>query len=352
MKHDRIPAGGSSEVAMLGNLELAIIGCGAIADSYYFPVLSADAAARDKVWLVEPSVERREKAAAAFGFRREQLVGDIAELPETVTAAVNATPSHLHVATTLPLIERGVNVVIEKPLAETAEDARQLVTAARGRSMLTANQYRRFCPSYRLARELIAAGEIGEVRRIRWAEGQKFEWPTQSGFYFRRPWKTGRPRGVLLDIGVHVLDVVCWWLDDTPRVVSATMDGFGGPECFTRAELVFGEVAVDLAVSFHSKLANGFVVEGTKGSIRGSVTDFSTIEVRTGAGGWQSRRGPGPAGWTDFAETLLRNFAAAIEGREPLLVDAESVVRPLQAVDAIYEAAVSPLPGYYKEWAS
>jgi predicted dehydrogenase len=352
MKHDRIPMHGSSEVAMLGDLDLAIIGCGAIADSYYFPVLSADASAREKVWLVEPSAERREKAAAAFGFRREQLVGDIVDLPATVTAAVNATPSHLHVATTLPLIERGVNVIIEKPLAETADDARQLVTEARGRSVLTANQYRRFCPSYRLAREIIEAGEIGDVRSIKWAEGQKFEWPTQSGFYFRRPWKTGRPRGVLLDIGVHVLDVVCWWLGDTPRVVSASMDGFGGPECFARAELAFGDVEMDLAVSIHSKLANGFVVEGTKGAIRGSVTDFSTIEIRTGSGGWQSRRGPGPSGWTDFAEILLRNFAAAVEGREALLVDAESVVAPLQAVDAIYEAADSPLPSYYREWAS
>ena len=343
---------GSSEVAMLGDLDLAIIGCGAIADSYYFPVLSADVAAREKVWLVEPSVERREKAAAAFGFRRGQLVGDVAELPATVTAAVNATPSHLHVATTLPLIERGVSVIVEKPLAETADDARRLVTEASGRSLLTANQYRRFCPSYRLARDIIAAGEIGDVCSINWAEGQKFEWPTQSGFYFRRPWKTGRPRGVLLDIGVHVLDVVCWWLDEEPRVVSAAMDGFGGPECFTRAQLAFGDVEMDLAVSFHSKLANGFVVEGTKGAIRGSVTDFSTIEIRTGSGGWQWKRGPGPAGWTDFAEILLRNFAAAVEGREALLVDAASVVAPLAAVDAIYAAADSPLPSYYREWAS
>jgi predicted dehydrogenase len=352
MKHDRISMRGSSEVAMLGDLDLAIIGCGAIADSYYFPVLSADGAAREKVWLVEPSVERREKAAAAFGFRREQLVGDVAELPAKVTAAVNATPSHLHVATTLPLIERGVSVIVEKPLAETADDARRLVTEAGGRSLLTANQYRRFCPSYRLAREIIAAGEIGDVCSINWAEGQKFEWPTQSGFYFRRPWKTGRPRGVLLDIGVHVLDVVCWWLDEEPRVVSAAMDGFGGPECFARTQLTFGDVEMDLAVSFHSKLANGFVVEGTKGAIRGSVTDFATIEIRTGSGGWQSRRGPGPSGWTDFAEILLRNFAAAVEGRETLLVDAASVVAPLAAVDAIYAAADSPLPSYYREWAS
>ena len=336
--------------AMLSDLQLAIIGCGAIADSYYFPVLSADAEARRRVWLVEPSVERREKAAATFGFPANQLVGDIGALPAEVRAAVNATPSHLHVETTMPLIERGVAVIVEKPLAETADDARLLVEAARGRSLLTANQYRRFCPSYALAREIIRSGEIGEIRKIAWAEGQKFEWPTQSGFYFRRPWKDGRPRGVLLDIGVHVLDVVCWWLEEEPRVLDATMDGHGGPECFVRAELAFGEAKLDLSASFHSKLANGFVVEGTKGALRGSVTDFATIEVRQGDGAWRARRGPGKAGWTDFAERLLANFAAAVEGREALFIDPESLVAPLAAIDAIYAAAATPLPRYYREW--
>ena len=43
MIHERNAFHGSSDVMMLGDLELAIIGCGAIADSYYFPVLSADA---------------------------------------------------------------------------------------------------------------------------------------------------------------------------------------------------------------------------------------------------------------------------------------------------------------------
>lgn len=336
--------------ALLGNLQLAVIGCGAIADSYYFPVLSADPQTRSKVWLVEPSVERREKAAATFGFPQSQLVGGIDALPATVKAAVNATPSHLHVETTLPLIERGMGVIVEKPLAETADDARLLVDAAKGRSVLTANQYRRFCPSYALAREAIRSGEIGEVKAITWAEGQKFEWPTQSGFYFRRPWKDGRPRGVLLDIGVHVLDVVCWWLDEEPRVVSATMDGFGGPECFVHGELAFGKTTLDLSASFHSKLANGFVVQGSKGALRGSVTDFATIEIRRGDGAWRTRHSPAQAGWTDFAERLLTNFAAAVEGREPVFIEAQSLVAPLAAIDAIYAAAASPLPGYYQEW--
>jgi predicted dehydrogenase len=337
---------------MLGNLNLAVVGCGAIADSYYFPVLAKDAHTREKVWLVEPSSDRREKAADEFGFRRDQLIGDIADLPEKVTAAVNATPSHLHVATTIPLIERGVSVIVEKPLAETADDARQLVEAAKGRCVLTANHYRRFCPSYCLVHQIIRAGELGDIVRINWAEGQKFEWPTQSGFYFRRPWKGGRPRGVLLDIGIHVLDIVCWWLGEEPRVVSATMDGYGGPECFARAELAFGKTRLDLEVSFHSKLANGFVVEGTKGAMRGSVTDFATIETRQGSGAWHTKRAPGKAGWTDFSEKLLSNFAAAVEGRESLLIDPGSLIAPLTGIDALYSAAISPLPGYYNEWAA
>jgi predicted dehydrogenase len=40
-------------------------------------------------------------------------------------------------------------------------------------------------------RDLIRRGEIGDVRRISWFEGHKFDWPTQSGFYFRRPWGPG-----------------------------------------------------------------------------------------------------------------------------------------------------------------
>ena len=337
---------------MLGDLSLAVIGCGAISESYYFPVLGGDAKAREKVWLIDPSAERREKAAAQFGFRPDQLISNISELPTTVTAAVNATPSHLHLATTIPLIDRGVSVIVEKPLAETAEDARQLVAAAAGRCVLTANHYRRLCPSYSLARDLIAGGELGEISRISWAEGQKFEWPTQSGFYFRRPWKTGRPRGAFLDIGVHVLDVVSWWLGEAPSVRSASMDGYGGPECFARAALTAGGAEIDLAISFHSKLANAYTVVGTKGELRGSVTDFSTIEVKRGSEGWRPMTGPGPSGWTDFARRLLTNFAAAVEGRETLLIDPSSVVTPLAAVDAIYEAATSPMPSYYREWAA
>ena len=57
---------------MTNEVSIAVVGCGAIAESYYFPVLSADARLRDNVWLVEPSVDRRNKLAQKNGFVRRE----------------------------------------------------------------------------------------------------------------------------------------------------------------------------------------------------------------------------------------------------------------------------------------
>ena len=64
----------------------------------------------------------------------------------------------------------------------------------------------------------------------------------------------------------------------------------------------------------------------------------------------QSRRWSGAAGhaWVDAQAVLDQTYKSL----EELLVDAASVVAPLAAVDAIYAAADSPLPSYYREWAS
>lgn len=336
---------------MAKELAIAVVGCGAIADSYYFPALTANKEWQRAVWLVEPDRKRREQAAAKFGFEAAQAVGTIDELPATTTAAINATPSHLHLATTMQLIERKIGTLVEKPFSEVASEARTMIDSAAGRCLLTANHYRRLCPSYALAKKLIADGEIGEIRQIQWAEGQKFEWPTQSGFYFRRPWKTGRPRGAMLDIGVHVMDQICWWLGTKPAVVSSVMDGDGGPECFAETRLQAPGTEIDVKISFHSKLANQFLVKGSKGSLRGSVTDFSMIEVDRGHG-WRALKGEGPAGWTDFAQRIVQNFLAAIEGSEPLIIDPASLLLGLEVIDDIYASAQTSLPACYAEWAA
>lgn len=334
---------------MVDALPLAVVGSGAIADSYYFPILATDPAIRAATWIVEPAADRRARAVAKFGFDARRAVASIDDLPATIRLAVNATPSHVHLPTTLALIARGINVLVEKPFAENAADARTIIAAGAGKVVLTANHFRRLAPSYAFVKQAIDTNMIGKIRRIVWAEGHKFDWPTQSGFNFRREWK-GRPRGALLDIGVHVFDIICWWLGQTPSVSEATMDGYGGPEAFVSALLSSSSAEISVTISFHAKLANQYVIEGETGAIRGSTTDFRKIEVRQGDSPWRSRYLDGNGSWLDYGRELMTNFQAASAGQAPLLITPESVVAPLSVIDAVYDAAADPLPLCYREW--
>jgi predicted dehydrogenase len=79
------------------------------------------------VAVLDPCRERSAKLAAAFGAR---AVVDLRELPGLVDAAVVATPTDLHVAVALELIDAGIDVLVEKPIACDVESAQRLVDAA------------------------------------------------------------------------------------------------------------------------------------------------------------------------------------------------------------------------------
>lgn len=337
---------------MAQKMPLAVIGCGAISESFYFPVLSADPVWRKGIWLVEPSEERRTKLAKANGFELSQCVSSIDELPSGITAAINATPSHLHVKTTEPLLARGISVIVEKPLAEFAEEARGLIaTADLNGCTLTVNQMRRLAPSYRKVKEILSTGQLGTITSIVWREGHRFDWPTQSGFNFRRPWQKGRPRGALLDIGVHVFDMICWWLGEELTFQSAVLDGYGGPEAVVEASMRSATaVKIDVTISFLEKLANTYEIHGSLGSVRGKIADVDSIDFRREDGPWRRIGTPGPTSLIDHARELVTNFVATLKGQETLLIEPASVVPALSAIDAIYEHARVEMPRYYREW--
>jgi predicted dehydrogenase len=312
--------------------------------------LASDPSLRRSTWIVDPCAERRAQVSRKYGFASDKQLDSATDLSSTVNIAINATPSHLHVATTLPLIERGINVIVEKPLAEFANDAIRLIDAAAGKCLLSVNQCRRLLPSYSLVGEMIRNGEIGQVQRIKWSEGRKFDWPTQSGFYFRRPWRSKRARGALLDIGVHVLDQICWWLQETPRPVGVTMDGYGGPEAFVSALLETKSAKIDVAISFHSKLSNAYLVEGSRGALRGSISDHSRIEVRSNGSKWRAVVARGETEWPSIASRLIGNFVAAVNGGERLLIPPTDVIPALVAIDSLYDRAKEIWPECYWEW--
>jgi predicted dehydrogenase len=130
----------------------------------------------------------------------EELWARASELDLVVVASPNRT----HVPLALAALERGLAVVVDKPLAPTAAQGRELVEAARRRGvMLTVYQNRRWDGDFLTLRRLISEGALGQVVRFesrfdRWRPVPKEGWRERGS-----PEEAG---GLLYDLGSHLID--------------------------------------------------------------------------------------------------------------------------------------------------
>jgi predicted dehydrogenase len=329
---------------------LAILGCGAIAEQYYLPALTKTPADRAALTLVDPNPARLDALAAAWGV--PDVATELDDVVDRIDGVVNATPSHLHMATTRALLERGLGVLVEKPLAETAADAEALIALAAARGLpLLVNNLRRLYPAFGRIGEHLRNGDLGRLRTLRWREGNRFEWPTVSGFYFQR--RAGAPaRGVVLDTGAHVLDVICWWLGGEPALIEARHDGDGGPEGLAVLKLAWGSTEIEIVLSALAKQANGFEIVGTDATLVGAYNDFNRYEFRSDAHGRGAQIDVGSAIRlkSDIADLLLANFRDCLAGRATPAVNAADVLPSLRLIDAFYRMATPLEAPWYAEW--
>ena len=115
---------------------------------------------------------------------------------------VVATPNRVHVPLALAALEVGLPVVVDKPLATTADEGRKLVEAARERGlMLTVFQNRRWDGDFLTVKRLLAEGALGNVHRF---ESRFERWrPELAGTWRERADEAG---GLLFDLGSHLVD--------------------------------------------------------------------------------------------------------------------------------------------------
>jgi predicted dehydrogenase len=130
-------------------------------------------------------------------------------------------PNHLHAEPVIAAVQAGKHVVCEKPLARTADESHAMWIAAEraGVKHMTAFNYR-FVPAVRLARELLDAGELGEVRHFRarylqdWLADAPHSWRLDAGT---------AGSGAIGDLGSHLVDLARYLVGDLDAVM-ATAD--------------------------------------------------------------------------------------------------------------------------------
>jgi predicted dehydrogenase len=319
---------------------IAIVGCGALAELYYAPSLvelERLGVARVAA-LFDPSAERLEALGKFFpgAQRMQSLEGVFAARPKL---AIVASPAKWHAEQAIALMENGVGVLCEKPMAATvAEGERMIEAARRTKQLLAIGLFRRFFPALKLMREYIANEALGKAIGFEFTEGGLFEWPAQSASFFQRKSAQG---GVFLDLGVHLLDVMLWWFGE-PRAVRYEDDAMGGLEinCVGRFEFESG-LKGRVQLSRDWELPNRYVVKFEKGWIAWKVGEANRLEI--GIQGSQfSVRGEalenGRVGAT-YAQCFvaqLLNCLRAVEGKETAVVPGGEGIRSLRLIERCY----------------
>ena len=189
---------------MDSEIRVALIGYGLAGASFHAPTIAITPGLR-LTTIVTSSPERRDCAA------REHPAAHILRTPEELFAQssrhdliVIATPNSTHVRLALAALGTGHAVVVDKPFAPTAEEARRVVAEAHRRGLfLSVYHQRRWDSDTLTVRRLIADGLIGEVVRFesrfeRWRPVPSRSWRERAG--------DDNAGGLLYDLGSHLVD--------------------------------------------------------------------------------------------------------------------------------------------------
>jgi predicted dehydrogenase len=284
---------------------------------------------------------------------------------------VNAGPNELHGEPSIAAAQSGKHVFCEKPLARSGEEAFSIFKGVEttGVKHMCAFMYR-FVPALRLARQMIAAGDIGKVRHYRSAFLLNMLEPG-AGLSWRFD-RDNAGAGALGDLGSHYIDQArylvgevtevtalakTWTTDPAGKIKNVNDDWFGAVAFLENdATAVFEACRVDAPHALTGRIE----IDGTEGSLRFEVERLNELEHRVPGQGPRTLmalrpghpfndfflpvglQGSHPVGWRDcFAFQIYEMVSAIVQQREitPEAATLRDGYRVAEIVDTIARSA-------------
>lgn len=338
---------------MRGEVRLGVVGYGVGGRLFHTPFVEA-ASGITLAGVVTRSPERR--AELVEDWPGVEAYDSLRTLLESGVEAVTiTTPPHTHHDLALEAIAAGVHVLVDKPFATTATEAREMVKAADAAGvLLSVYQNRRWDADIRTLERVLSDGAIGDVWRVHARMDQNA--PNDV--------TVGHGRGLLLDLGSHLVDQMLWLFGPATRV-NAHLDWVDLPEGRTD-----GGLTIELLHAFggvtsyieSSKLGHVTARELRVYGSSGSYTALSTdVQEQAILGGKRPAQDPEGWGWEDRSRwgvlatsageeripsaqgrwhDLYTQFAAAIRGMGGQPVPASQGLHTMQVLDAARQSAM------------
>ncbi|RAW44679.1 gfo/Idh/MocA family oxidoreductase [Halorubrum sp. 48-1-W] len=276
------------------------------------PMFFPDAPEVERHTLVGRDEEALAEAADRLGFTHTAT--DWADAIEAVDVFYNLGPNHVHVEPSVAALEAGVPVLCEKPLAPTLEGAERMRDAAADAGVPAGCAFNyRFVPALQHARNLIADGELGEIRQVRGRYLQDWLVDPEAPWAWRMDADLAGS-GALGDLGAHSIDLAGFLVGDRVGEIDhvsghletfveerPVLDGEGDVEAYrdvTVDDAFSAQVAYEsgaMGTFEASRFATGhkndhtIEVHGSTGSLRFSLERLNELEVlREGDRGYET----------------------------------------------------------------
>ena len=343
-------------------VRVALLGYGLAGRIFHAPLLGAVPGFELRT-VVTSDPERATQAARDLpGVQVQARAGSIWAHPGDHDLVVVATTTATHVSLAAAAVDAGLSVVVEKPLAPSAAEARQLVAHAASRGvMLVPFHNRRWDADHLTLRRLVADGELGTVARY---ESRFERWrPVADPAAWRHSTPAAEGGGVLLDLGPHLVDQAVQLFGDVAAVYGEVTARRGGADddAFLALEHRSGVRSHLWASAVAAAPGPRLRVLGSRAAFVVPGLDGQESALRAGrrpgepgfgdepADRWGRLHGVAadpaagrpvpsePGRWTDF----YRLVRAALAGDGPPPVDAADAVAVAAILDAARRSSVS-----------
>jgi|SRR5690554_1478310 len=320
---------------------IGIIGLGGIAQLVHLPNFSKMS---NVIVSAVSEINKNRLNTIADKFNIAERYVDYNEMLENsnVEAVVIATPTNTHKEVAIAALKAKKDVLVEKPLARTYAEAKPIVDAAKKyKKKIMVGMNLRFRPDAMLLKSIINSGEIGNPFYINCAwirrQSSREKWFTK---------KVESGGGVIIDLGISLLDLSLWLLDYPPVESVSSQCFYQNLKNVEDTAISFirckGNAVINIETSWSMQVEKdifNLIIYGTKGSASiNPLRVYKKIEENF-IDLTPSQTDSALTAFKKSYQNELKSFIGAVRGLNPVLSSGDEALSRMKVVDSIYLSA-------------
>lgn len=314
-----------------------VIGASGVANRRGMPAINLAKGNQLQALMVR-DIQRAKKLAEEHGAKAyydsiEDLLSD-----DQIDAVHIATPVYLHCEHVILSAEYGKHILCEKPMALNVDECQRMISACKSNGvMLQVCFLLRFHPCFQEIKLLIDNGTLGEIVEARVALLKSYN--IEEGLWRRDPEKSGG--GVLMDMGSHAIDLICYLLGDVSEVFMLSSSKFKNWEVEDTATVMLkmknGANAIadmSYSVPFSESTLEVYGTEGTILAYSGKGYQEYNVKFYTKDGEKEEFK---PS--ENLYKNLFEHYNRCLNGEEYPIADGVWGLKNIEIINSAYESA-------------